>query len=63
MRLVVEYSRGAWEFSVEGSDGYTDTFEVTSLADAQAAAGDLMKEIAQDEEDEDLNEVLFGEES
>lgn len=61
MRLIVEYSKGTWEFSVEGDGDYVDNFEVTSLAEAQAAAGDLVKEIAVNDVDEDPFDDLFKE--
>lgn len=63
MKVTVEYSGGTWEFSVEGSGGYVDNFEVITLEDAVVAAAGLMKEISQaDEDDDDPFDDLFKEE-
>jgi hypothetical protein len=63
MKLIVEFSKGVWEFSVEGSDGYVDNFEVLAVDEAIAAATDLMKELSQhDDEDDDPFEDLLKEE-
>ena len=61
MQFSVQYEDGVWYFSAssgENEDEYLEEFEITNLADAKAAAADLLKELqdaaeADDEEDED----------
>lgn len=64
MKFTVEYDAGMWLFSVEASESephYVEEFDIANLADAQAAASDLIKEIqeAYDLDDEDDEELDF----
>jgi hypothetical protein len=59
----VQYDDGVWIFTVASDDDepdYLEEFEITNLADAKAAAKDLIEEImeaaeAEDEEDEEAD--------
>jgi hypothetical protein len=62
MKFTVEYEDGVWLFNVEASESephYMEEFDISNLADAQAAASDLIKEIreayelGEEEEDEE----------
>jgi hypothetical protein len=63
MQFTVEYDDGVWIFTVTSDDDepdYLEEFEITNLADAVAAAKELIEEIkeaeeAEDEEDEDAD--------
>lgn len=66
MQFTVEYDDGVWIFNVS-SDGdepdYVEEFEITNLADAKAAAFELIEEImemaeAEDDEDDPFAEFL-----
>lgn len=62
MQFTVEYSDGAWIFTVasdENEPDYLEEFEITNISDAIAAAKDLIEEImeaAEAEDDEDDEE-------
>lgn len=62
MQFTVEYDDGVWIFTVSSDDDedeYLEEFEITNYADAKAAAADLIKEIAEsDDEDEDEDDPL-----
>ena len=59
MQFTVEYDDGVWIFNVS-SDGeesdYVEEFEITNLADAKAAAFELIEEIMEMAEAEDEDE-------
>lgn len=63
MQFQVEYDDGVWVFTVASDDDepdYLEEFEITNLADAMAAAKDLLQEIqeaaeAEDEEDDEAD--------
>ena len=59
MQFTVEYDDGVWIFNVssDGEDSdYVEEFEITNLADAKAAAYDLIEEIMEMAEAEDEDE-------
>jgi hypothetical protein len=62
MQFSVQYEDGVWYFSAssgENEDDYLEEFEINNLADAKAAAADLILELRavaeadEDEEDDD----------
>jgi hypothetical protein len=59
MQFSVQYEDGVWYFSAssgENEDDYLEEFEITNLADAKAAAADLITELqvaAEADEDDD----------
>jgi hypothetical protein len=64
MQFKVEYDDGVWLFTVESGEDepdYREEFDISNLADAQAAAADLIEEImeAYEAEDEGDDEEPF----
>jgi len=56
MQFTVQYDDGVWIFTIASDDDepdYLEEFEITNLADAVAAAQELIEEIKEAEEAED----------
>lgn len=67
MQFSVQYDDGVWYFEVssgENEDDYLEEFEITNLADAKAAAADLINELRAvaeaDEDEEDGDNTPFS---
>ena len=60
MRIVIEYTSGCWEFTVEKLDGDVDSFEILELEEAKQVVSDLLRE---QEEDYDPLDDVFDEDN
>jgi hypothetical protein len=64
MQFTVEYADGTWLFTVASGDDepdYLEEFEISNIADARAAALDLIEEIMEAAEADDDSEDPFEE--
>ena len=63
MKYTVTYENGVWSFSVESTDpssDYCEEFEITDENEAKTVAAELTIEISEAFDDEDLDDIYFG---